>query len=138
MDSTKPPLEPRWAVVLSLTAVLGGLIAVAAAYLLLFVPLVTALCYYVLVAYLFAAYSWASLDWRTRNAAVRGHNAFVIFAVCLLVVLLIVQDEHEAFPTWATVLLVAAGVAGYSVMGVQGFRNFLKWRRGDFKDKIAG
>lgn len=138
MNTTKPPLEPRWAVVFSLVAILGGLIAVAAAYLWLFVPLVTALCYYLLVAYLSAAFSWASLDWRTRNAAVRGNNAFVIFTVCLLVVLLIVTDEHEAFPTWATVMLVAAGVAGYSVMGVQGFRNFLRWRRGDFKDKTAG
>ncbi len=138
MNPAKPPLEPRWAVVLSLIAILGGLIVVAAACLLLFVPLVTGLCWYALVVYLVVAYSWASLDWRTRAAAIRGNNAFIIFVVCLLVVLLIVQDEHEPFPTWATVLLVAAGVAGYSVMGVQGFRNFLRWRRGDFKERMAG
>ena len=138
MSSAKPPLEPQWAVIFSLIAFPGGLVVVAAAHVLFFVPFATAFFWYAIAAYLVVAFSWSSLEWRTRNAAVRGNNAFVIFAVCLVVVLLIVQDEHEAFPTWATVLLVAAGIAGYSVMGVQGFRNVLRWRRGDFKDRIAG
>ena len=131
MSSAKPPLEPKWAVIFSLIALPGGLIAVAAAHLLLFVPLTTAFLWYAVVAYLVVAFSWSSLDRRTRNAAVRGNNAFIIFAVCLLVVLIVVQDEHEAFPVWATVLLAAAGIAGYSVMGIHGLRNFLRWRRGD-------
>jgi hypothetical protein len=133
MDAEKPPLEARWAVVLSLIAFPGGLIAVAAAHLLFYVPLGTAFLWYAVVAYLTVAFSWSSLDRRTRNAAVRGNNAFIIFAVCLLGVLTIVQEDYEPFPTWATVLLVAAGVGGYSVMGIHGVRNFLRWRRGDFE-----
>ncbi len=117
--------------ILSLIAFPCGLAGVAAAHMLLYVPLMTAFLWYALVAYLVVAFSWAFLDWRTRNAAVRGNNAFIVFAVCLFGVLIFVQDEHEPFPTWATVLLVAAGIAGYSVMGLHGYRNFLRWRRGD-------
>ncbi len=131
MSPAKPPLEPKWAVILSLGAFPGGLLPVAAAHLVFLVPLATALLWYALVVYFVAAFSWSSLERRTRHAAIRGNNAFVIFTVCLLILLIIVQDEHEAFPTWATVLLVVAGVAGYSVMGIHGVRNFLRWRRGD-------
>ena len=136
MSSAKPLLEPKQAVTFSLIAFPCGLIVVAAVHLLFFVPIAVAFFWYAIVAYFVIGLSWSSLELRTRNAAVRGNNAFVVFVVCLLVVLLIVQDEYEAFPTWATVLLVAAGIAGYSVMGVYGFRNFLRWRRGDFKDRI--
>ena len=130
VSSAKPPLEPKWAVTFSLITILGGIVAVAVAHALLFVPLTTALLRYAIVAYITVGFSWASLERRTHNAAIRANNAFVIFTVCLLGVLIVVQDEHEAFPEWATALLVVAGIAGYSVMGIHGVRNFRRWRRG--------
>ncbi len=124
------PLEPKWAVIFTLAACPGGLVLVGLAHWLLYVPLPTALLWYALVAYLTISFSWSSLDWHSRRAAIKGNNAFVILAVCILVVVIIVQDEGQAFPMWATILLVAAGVLGYSVVGVCGVRNFVRWRRG--------
>jgi len=73
---------------------------VLAAHFFLYVPFGEASLYYAGAVYLTFAVSWSYLDWKTRNAAIRGHNAFVIFTVGLLVVLLIVQKEHEPFPRW--------------------------------------
>jgi hypothetical protein len=125
---------PKQALTISLCVLFGGIPAVIAAHFFLYVPFSTAWLYYAGAAYLAFAVSWSYLDWKTRNAAIRGHNAFVVFAVCLLVVVLITQKEHEPFPRWAIALMIAAGVAGYSVAGFFGLRNFLRWRRGEFSN----
>lgn len=136
--SAKAPLEPKSAVVISLVAITGGIPLVVAAHVLFFVPISAAFYWYAAAAYLTMGLSWSSLELHSRNAAIRGHNAFVCVALCLFLVLLVVQEDYEPFPMWATVLLVAVGIAGYSVMGICGFRNFLRWRRGDFNPKEEG
>ena len=133
--SSQRPMTPRQALIITLCVLLGGIPAVIAAHVFLYVPLGTAWLYYAGAAYLSFAVSWSYLDWQTRNAAIRGHNAFVIFAVCLIIVVFVIQKEHEPFPDWAIVLLIVAGIAGYSVAGFCGVRNFLRWRRGEFSDE---
>jgi len=59
-----------------------------------YVPFGTALLCHAGAVYLSFAVSWSHLDWKTRNEAIKGHNAFVIFAVFLFV-------------------LIAAGVSGH-------------------------
>ena len=110
-----------------------GLFVVAAIHMLFLVPLATALVWYAIAAYLVVGFAWSSLNWRTYAAAIRGNNVFVMLALCLFAVIADVQDDYEAFPTWATALIVVGAIAGYSVMGVCGFRNFRRWRRGDFR-----
>jgi hypothetical protein len=131
---TRRLATPRQALIISLCVLFGGIPAVFAAHFFLYVPFGEASLYYAGAVYLTFAVSWSYLDWKTRNAAIRGHNAFVIFTVGLLVVLLIIQKEHEPFPHWAIALLIIAGVAGYSVAGYCGIRNFLRWRRGEFSN----
>jgi hypothetical protein len=126
---------PKQALAISLCVLFGGIPAVLAAHFFLYVPFSMALLYYAGAVYVAFAVSWSYLDWTTRNAAIRGHNAFVVFAVCLFIVVLIVQKEHEPFPRWAIALMIAAAVAGYSVAGFCGVRNFLRWRRGEFSDE---
>lgn len=131
-EASKQPLTPRQAVVISLCVMLGGIPAVLAAHVFLDEPLGTALLYFVLALYLTLAFSWSFLDWQTRRLAINGNNAFVVFAVALIIVLAVVQKDHEPFPGWAIASLVVAGVAGYSVAGICGVRNFIRWRRGEF------
>ena len=118
---------------MSLSVLVGGIPVIFAAYYFFYVPLGTAFLWYGLAVYLTLAVSWSFLDWSTRRAAIRGNNYFVAFVFCLLVVVLIVQKEHEPFPQWGVALVVVAGVAGYSVAGICGIRNFLRWRRGEFR-----
>jgi CDP-diglyceride synthetase len=131
-ESSKRPLTPRRALVISLCVLLGGIPAALAAHVFLYEPLGSTFLYYVLALYLTLAFSWSFLDWQTRNAAIKGNNAFVVFAVALIIVLAVVQKEHEPFPGWAIASLIVGGVAGYSVAGVCGVRNFIRWRRGEF------
>ncbi len=123
---------PKQALVISLCVLFGGIPIVFAAHAFFYVPFGTALLCYAGAVYLSFAVSWSYLNWETRNAAIKGHNAFVIFAVSLFIVVLVIQKEHEPFPRWAIALLIAAGVSGYSVAGFCGIRNFLRWRRGEF------
>jgi len=125
---------PRQALVISLCVLFGGIPAVLAAQSFFYVPLGEASLYYAGAVYLTFAVSWSFLDWKTRNAAIRGHNTFVIFTICLLVVLVIIQKEHEPFPRWAIALEIAVGIAGYSIAGFCGVWNFLRWRRGEFSN----
>jgi len=135
IDYEKPPLEPKWSIIMSLSVLIGGLVIVCLANFYFYVPLVTALLWYGVVVYITFGFSWSLLEWRTRNAAIRGHNAFVVFTVCLLGVLIIVQEDYEAFPTWGVVLLIVAGIAGYSVGVICGVRNLVKWLRGEYSNK---
>lgn len=132
IDLGKPPLEPKWAVTISLIVLIGGLLLVAIANLYFDIPLLTALLCFAVVAYLVLGLSWSFLDWKTRNAAIRGNNAFVIVAACLFGVLIIVTDDYESFPTWAIVLLITAAVVGYSIMGICAIWNFVRWCQGKF------
>ena len=132
-DRTKPPLTPIWAVRFSLAAVLGGLVLVFVANRWLYVPLKTAFLIYLGCAYLTVALSWASLELRTYNWAIRGHNLFIYSAFCLFLMVMLIQDSYEAFPTWATIGLFGVGGFGYSVAGICGFRNFIKWGRGGYR-----
>jgi len=129
----KPPLEPKWAVIISLTTIIAGLLAVAVAHLLFYVPLSTALLCYVLVAYLTLGLSWSFLEWNSRNAAIRGNNYFVYFAIVIVLIAMISTDSYEPFPRWAVVALILGGIAGYSVMGFCGIKNFIRWKRGKFE-----
>jgi hypothetical protein len=131
MVSAKPPLTPYWAVVLSLVASFGGLIAVAAAHLLLDVPLTTALSWYALVAYCAVTFSWAALDARSHRVTFWATNGFMLSAVCVFGVVAVVQDDYQAFPAGAALLVVLGGVAALSVIGVHAVRNFIRWRRGE-------
>ena len=128
-------ITPKQALVISLCVALGGIPIVLAAHIFFYVSYGAALLCYAGAVYLSSAVSWSCLDRKTRNAAIRGHNAFVIFAVSLFIVVLVIQKEHEPFPRWAMGLLVTAGVMGYSVAGFCGIRNFLRWRRGEFSDE---
>ncbi|MBI4028513.1 MAG: hypothetical protein HY360_26235 [Verrucomicrobia bacterium] len=128
----KQPLTPKEAAVMSLGVVIGGIPAVAAAHLIFFVPLGTALLWYGLVSYLTLAHSWSSLDWASKRTAGRTRGCFVIFVFCLFVVVAVVQKANEPFPDWAIASLILGGVAAYSVAGIWGVRNFLRWRRASF------
>jgi hypothetical protein len=127
-------LTPRQALIISLSVIVGGIPAVLAAWYYFDVPLGAACLSYGLAVYLALAVSWSYLALGTRNAAIRGHNAFVIFTVCVVALLVLTQKEHEPFPAWAMGSLIVAGVAAYSVVGICGLKNFLRWRRGEFSD----
>jgi phosphatidylglycerophosphate synthase len=131
----KRTATPRQAIIISLTVLLGGVPAVFASNYFFSVPLVTAFLCYGFAVYVSVAVSWSYLDGKTRNAAIRGHNLFVIFAVCLFAILLLIQKEHEPIPGWAVTLFITAGVAGYSVAGFCAVKNFWRWRRGEFSNQ---
>ena len=116
-----------------------GVVVLILAYLLFFVPFWQAVIWYAIGAFFVLAFPWASLDWETRNRAVRAHNLFVYFTIAILVVALVVQwkPKEEAFPKWAIVAIISAGVAAYSVMARHAVANFLKWRHGDFRSLDA-
>ncbi len=86
------------------------------------------------MAYLGTAFPWSSLEWPTKNAAIRGHNAFVIIAICVFVIATITGESYSEFPKWGTYTLIITAAIGYSVMGVCGARNFMKWLRGEIND----
>ena len=130
----KPPLKPKWAVIISLITIVVGPLAVAVAHLFFYVTLLKALLCYALVAYLMLGLPWSFLDWKSRNAAIRGHNYFVYFAVPVFVIAIITTDSYEPFPRWAIIALIVGGIAGYSVMGFCGIKNFIRWIRGEFKE----
>ena len=61
IDLGKPPLKPKWAVILSLIVLICGLLLVAIANLYLDIPLLTALLWFAVVAYLSLGLSWTLL-----------------------------------------------------------------------------
>ena len=137
MRPTKPPLEPKWAIIFSLGVFPGGLIGVTAAHLWYLLPLATAFVWYLVFASIVVSISQSSIEWHTRNAAVSGHNRFVFVALCVVIVAAITSGDHQPFPIWGIVLLVAAGIAGYSVAGYHRVWNFLRWQRGEFDNDDA-
>ena len=114
---------------------IGGLVLVLACTL-FFVPIRQALMWYSIGAFFLLAYPWASLDWETRNRSIHAHNLFVYLTIAILIVALLVQwkPKEEAFPKWAIVAIVGAGIAAYSVMAGHAIANFQKWRRGYFRN----
>lgn len=129
----KPPLEPKWAVIMSLTIIFVGLLAVAVASTLFYVSLPMAFFCYALVVYGTLGVSWSFLDWKSRNAAIRGNNYFVYFAIAIFIIAMITTDSYAPFPRWAIIALILGAIAGYSVMGFCGIRNFIRWKRGEFR-----
>ena len=131
----KPPLEPKWAIIISLITVFSGLFVVVASHLYFYVSLPIAFLCYAFLVYLSLGISWSFLDWNTRNAAIRGHNYFVYFAIVIFIIAMISTGSYEAFPHWATIALILGAIAGYSIMGFCGIKNFIRWKRGDFKEQ---
>ena len=139
IDLGKPPLEPKWAVIISLVAIVIGLLAVAVAYLFFYVQLSVAFLCYALVTYLTLGISWSFLEWSSRNAAIRGNNYFIYFAIAVFIIAVISTDSYEPFPRWAIVALILGAIAGCSVMGFYGVKNFIRWKSGEFnKQKENG
>jgi hypothetical protein len=134
IQPSKPPLQPKQAVIISTIAIIGTPIGCILFMVLFHTPIIPTILWSAFILYLALGVSWSFLSWETRNAAIRGNNAFVIFAVILLGVLLIFSKDYEPFPTWAIIVLIISGVCGYSVIGICAVRNFLKWLRGNFKN----
>ena len=129
-DTREPPLRPHWAIVFTIAACpVGFALAVLARYF-LYASWQQALGWWAVMAYLATAFPWSALEWPTRNAAVRGHNAFVITAICVFAIATVTGESYSEFPRWGTVTLIVAAILGYSVMGICGVRNFVKWLRG--------
>lgn len=130
----KPPLRPGWAIGFTIAACPAGLAFAVLAHYFLYIPWRQALGWWAVAAYLATAFAWSALEWPTRNAAVRGHNAFIITAVCVFAIATVTGESYSEFPRWGTIALIVAATLGYSVMGVCGAWNFVKWLRG----QIAG
>jgi hypothetical protein len=130
----KPPLQPKQAIVMSLIAIIGIPLVGTLANLFLFTPLMPTILWSAIALYFDLGISWSFLRWDTRNAAIRGHNAFVIFTVILFCVVMVISDDYEPFPKWAIVALIIGGTCGYSVMGICAIKNFLKWLRGNLNN----
>jgi hypothetical protein len=126
----KPPLQPKQAIIISIIAVIvipiGGILF----HILLLTSLILTIFWSALVLYFALGISWSFVRWDTRNISIRGHNAFVIFAVILFCVVMIISKDYEPFPKWAIAALIIGGTCGYSMMGICAVRNFLKWRKG--------
>ncbi|HUG70367.1 MAG TPA: hypothetical protein VMM76_21640 [Pirellulaceae bacterium] len=86
-DYQQPPLRPHWAIVFTIAACPVGLALAVLAHYFLYASWQQALGWWAVMAYLATAFPWSALEWPTRNAAVRGHNAFVITAICITFVL---------------------------------------------------
>lgn len=129
-DDRKPPLRPHWAIVFTIAACPVGLTLAVLSHYVLYASWQQALGWWAVMAYLATAFPWSALEWSTRNAAVRGHNAFVITAICVFAIATVTGESYSEFPRWGTVTLIVAATLGYSVMGICGARNFVKWLSG--------
>ena len=92
----KPPLQPKQAIIISTISVIvipiGGILS----HLLFLTPLMLTIFWSVIVLYFALGVSWSFLRWDTRNTSIRGHNAFVIFAVILFCVVMIISKDYES------------------------------------------
>ena len=129
-DYHEPPLRPGWAITFTIAACPAGLALAVMAHYFLYIPWGQALGWLAVSAYLATAFAWSALEWPTRNAAVRGHNAFIVAAICVFAIATVTGESYSEFPRWGTITLVVAALLGYSVMGVCGACNFVKWLRG--------
>jgi hypothetical protein len=129
-DHQQPPLRPFWAIVFTIAACPVGLILAVLAHYFLYASWQQALGWWAVMAYLATAFAWSALEWPTRNAAVRGHNAFVIIAISVFATATVTGESYSEFPRWGTITLIVAAIIGYSVMGICGVRNSVKWLRG--------
>jgi len=77
--------------------------------------------------------SWSFLEWHTRNLAIRGNNIFVIVSVVVIGLAIVFGNDYEPFPKWGIIIIIIAGILGYSVAGICAFKNFRLWLRGDLK-----
>ena len=128
MDKTKPPLTPKWAIILSLFALVGAWVLAVVYRLLAGVSAARLLGF---VAGCFVCFAWAGLERRSYRIALRATEVFAVLAVVVLAALVVVQEEGEAFPRWATAVLIVGGVGCCAVIGGYGARNFVWWIRGE-------
>lgn len=134
VESTdKRTVTPLGAMRYSLAALFGGLAVVAAVHRWAGVPLATAFLVYLACAYLVVALSWAALESRTYRIAMGFHHAFIYAFLALVVVLVLMQEGFRPLPDWALTVVLCVSGACYSVAGVCGFRNFIKWGRGGYR-----
>lgn len=132
MQNIKPPCEPKWAIIFSILALPVGTIGAILAHYFLYTSWIESIGWSALFVYLTLGLFWSFLDWHTRHLAIRGNNFFVVLAVIVFIIATITGEDYGPFPTWGTVVLIVGGIAGYSVLGVCGIINFLKWRKGEF------
>jgi len=126
-------LKPLAAMRNSLAALFGGLGLVAVVHRWCGVPLPTAFLVYLACVYLIVALSWAALEPRTYRMAMGFHHAFVYSFVALVVVLVLMQEGFRPLPAWALTGVLAVSGVCYTIAGVCGFRNFIKWGRGGYR-----
>jgi peptidoglycan/LPS O-acetylase OafA/YrhL len=135
MENRKPPVTPQQARTMSLVVLVAGPVIAALAHFFLWQSVRVVALWYVAVLYLTVGLSWSFLEWRTRNRVVRTWNAFILCAVLLFLILIIVLDEGEPFPSYGIALLVLGGAAVAVVMGATALHNFKRWRKGEFTPK---
>ena len=137
MGTSKPPLTPREAAVMSLVVLLAGpVVAAVACVVLQQQPRVVAL-WYIGILYLTTGLSWSFLERRTRSRVIRTWNAFVMGAFLLFLVLAVTQEDYAPFPRSGVVLLLLGGAVVAVVMGATALQNFIRWRRGEFDPDAA-
>jgi len=136
-SNEKPMLTPLAAMRFSLAALFGGLGLVAAIHRWCGVPLSTAFLVYLACVYLVVALSWAALEPRTYRIAMGFHHAFLYSFVGLVVVLVLMQEGFRPLPAWALTSVLGASGVCYTVAGVCGFRNFIKWGRGGYRKVVT-
>lgn len=131
----RQPLQPKQAIIISLIAIIGAPIGGVLSHIFLLTPINPTFFWSALVFYFALGISWSFLRWDTRKAAIRGNNAFVIFTLFILLVVIATGNDFEAFPKWAIVALIIGGMCGYSVIGICAIKNFLKWWRGELSNE---
>ncbi len=135
-EKRERPLKPRQAVAINLGGLGIGVVVMILACVLYLVPFWQAMMWYAVGAFFILAFPWACVQWETRNRAIRAHNRFVYFFVAMMVVTVVAQWGREGtpFPKWAIAVIIAAGIAAYSVMAYHAIANFRRWRHGDFRE----
>jgi len=126
----KPPLILKQAIAISIIVPVVGLVVAIIVHFYLYVTVTKCIVGYLIVCYLAIGMSWSFLDWNTRALAIKGHNAFTIIAVLVILLAIIFGKDHVPFPVWGIIILIVAGILGYSVMGICAIKNFIYWRRG--------
>ena len=126
------PLKPKEAILISLLALLLGLIGAFIAYFVYAKPLVWVLLVTAGFVYIAVSMSWAYLDHYSRDIAMRGHNIFIYFVLAMIILAFLTTKEGQPFPKWQIPALIAAGAVCYSLAGVVAVKNFIRWKKGEF------
>lgn len=132
-DVHRSPLTPKWAFRISILTAIGGLLIACGIVVFGHIPTAVAFLGYLLALYLTVGYSWSSVERRTRRLARMGQSSALAFIGCAIILSMIYQKLTGEIPNWLIYTTVSVAVAGYSVMGVYGFRNFVRWRRGVYR-----